>query len=59
MNSIMKARKKKKKRKEKKLSTSQCQVIIKLVEEKERDKWFIKNGVLSPYQMLTIKLLQR
>ena len=30
-------------REKKKLSTSQCQAVIKLIEKKERDKWFIKN----------------
>ena len=37
MNSVMEAREKKK------LSTSQPQAVIKLIEKKERDKWFIKN----------------
>ena len=37
MNSIMEARGKKK------LSTSQRQAVIKLIEKKERDEWFIKN----------------
>ena len=51
MNSIIEEREKKK------LSTCQRQAVIKLVEEKERDKWYIKIGVLSPYQIMTIKLL--
>ena len=37
MNSVMEAREKKK------LSTSQPQAVIKVIEKKERDKWFIKN----------------
>ena len=37
MNSIMEVREKKK------LSTSQRQAVIKLIANKERDKWFIKN----------------
>ena len=36
MNSIMEAR-------GKKLSTSQRQAVIRLIEKKERIKWFIKN----------------
>ena len=43
MNSIMEAREKKK------LNASQCQVIIRLIEKKERDKRLKKAGVLSPY----------
>ena len=42
MNSIIEEREKKK------LSTCQRQAVIKLVEKKERDKWYIKIGVLSP-----------
>ena len=37
MNSIMEVREKKKS------STSQRQAVIKLIANKERDKWFIKN----------------
>ena len=43
MNSITEAREKKK------LSTSQRQAVIKVIEKKERDKWFIKNWRPSPY----------
>ena len=46
MNSIMEAREKKK------LSTSQRQVVIKLIEKKERDKGFIKNW--RPISLLNV-----
>ena len=46
MNSIMEAREKKK------LGTSQLQAVIKLIEKKERDKWFIKNW--RPISLLNI-----
>ena len=46
MNSIMEAREKKK------LGTSQLQAVIKLIEKKERDKWFIKNW--RPISLLNV-----
>ena len=46
MNSIMEEREKKK------LGTSQLQAVIKLIEKKERDKWFIKNW--RPISLLNI-----
>ena len=48
MNSIMEVREKKK------LSTFQWQAVIKLIEKKERDKWFIK--IWHPISLLKLTI---